>query len=256
MVGKFVEYFGDALAGLTLEDQATIANMPPEYGATCGFFPISQATVDFLTKSNREADRVALVEAYAKAQGLWFDAAHEPVFTDTLELDISTVQPSLAGPKRPQDRVAAVGRLEPNSARPCRVISARPVRRTSASPSKAADFDLGHGDVVIAAITSCTNTSNPAVLIAAGLVARKAHAKGLKVKPWVKTSLAPGSKVVTDYLTSSGLQTDLDAPGLQPGRLRLHHLHRQFRSAAGRHLGGHQRQRTGRLGGHFRQPQL
>ena len=212
VVGKFVEYYGDALAGLTLEDQATIANMAPEYGATCGFFPISQATVDFLTKSNRDADRVALVEAYAKAQGLWFDAAHEPVFTDTLELDISTVQPSLAGPKRPQDRV----QLSDVSAEFGAALTGdfgkagEEDRRVTVEGT---DFDLGHGDVVIAAITSCTNTSNPAVLIAAGLVARKAHAKGLKVKPWVKTSLAPGSKVVTDYLTSSGLQTDLDALG-------------------------------------------
>ncbi len=212
VVGKFVEYFGDALAGLTLEDQATIANMAPEYGATCGFFPISQATVDFLTKSNREADRVALVEAYAKAQGLWFDAAHEPVFTDTLELDISTVQPSLAGPKRPQDRVA----LSDVSAEFGSALSGdfgKAGEEDKRVTVEGTDFDLGHGDVVIAAITSCTNTSNPAVLIAAGLVARKAHAKGLKVKPWVKTSLAPGSKVVTDYLTSSGLQTDLDALG-------------------------------------------
>ncbi len=212
VVGKFVEYYGDALAGLTLEDQATIANMAPEYGATCGFFPISQATVDFLTKSNRDADRVALVEAYAKAQGLWFDAAHEPVFTDTLELDISTVQPSLAGPKRPQDRVA----LSDVSAEFGSALTGdfgKAGEEDKRVAVEGTDFDLGHGDVVIAAITSCTNTSNPAVLIAAGLVARKAHAKGLKVKPWVKTSLAPGSKVVTDYLTSSGLQTDLDALG-------------------------------------------
>jgi len=212
VVGKFVEYFGDALAGLTLEDQATIANMAPEYGATCGFFPISQATIDFLTKSNRDADRVSLVEAYAKAQGLWFDAAHEPVFTDTLELDISTVQPSLAGPKRPQDRVA----LSDVSAEFGSALTGdfgKAGEEDKRVAVEGSDFDLGHGDVVIAAITSCTNTSNPAVLIAAGLVARKAHAKGLKVKPWVKTSLAPGSKVVTDYLTSSGLQTDLDALG-------------------------------------------
>ena len=212
VVGKFVEYFGDALAGLTLEDQATIANMAPEYGATCGFFPISQATVDFLTKSGREADRVALVEAYAKAQGLWFDAAHEPVFTDALELDISTVQPSLAGPKRPQDRVL----LSDVSAEFGAALTGDFGKAGEEDKRVAVEgetFDVGHGDVVIAAITSCTNTSNPAVLIAAGLVARKAHAKGLKVKPWVKTSLAPGSKVVTDYLTSSGLQTDLDALG-------------------------------------------
>ena len=212
VVGKFVEYYGDGLHGLTLEDQATIANMAPEYGATCGFFPISQATVDFLTKSGRDAARVALVEAYAKAQGLWLEAGHEPVFTDTLELDLATIEPSLAGPKRPQDRVPLSG------------VSSEFAAALSGDFGKAgqedqrvavdgSDFTLGHGDVVIAAITSCTNTSNPAVLIAAGLVAQKANAKGLKVKPWVKTSLAPGSKVVTDYLASSGLQKDLDALG-------------------------------------------
>ncbi|MEI9903664.1 MAG: aconitate hydratase AcnA [Asticcacaulis sp.] len=212
VVGKFVEYYGDGLMSLTLEDQATIANMAPEYGATCGFFPVSQATVNYLKETGREAARVALVEAYAKAQGLWLEEGHEPVFTDTLELDLSTVMPSLAGPKRPQDRVL----LDQVAAEFNTALigdfgkAAEPDKRVAVEGS---DFDVGHGDVVIAAITSCTNTSNPSVLIAAGLVARKANALGLKVKPWVKTSLAPGSQVVTDYLGDSGLQKDLDALG-------------------------------------------
>ena len=212
VVGKFVEFFGDALTAMTIEDQATIANMAPEYGATCGFFPVSRATIDYLTATGRDKARVALVEAYAKAQGLWVDEASEdPVFTDTLELDLSTVVPSLAGPKRPQDRV------ELTAAAPSfETALAETFNRPLDAPRVAVEnekFDLGDGDVVIAAITSCTNTSNPSVLIAAGLVARKAHALGLKPKPWVKTSLAPGSQVVTDYLTDSGLQKDLDALG-------------------------------------------
>ena len=212
VVGKFVEYFGNGLTYLTLEDQATLANMAPEYGATCGFFPVSQATIDYLAKSGRAKDRVALVEAYAKAQGLWLDPENEPVFTDTLELDLSTVEPSLAGPKRPQDRVA----LSNVSAEFAAALSGdfgKAGKEDERVQVEGSDFTVGHGDVVIAAITSCTNTSNPSVLIAAGLLARKAHAKGLKVKPWVKTSLAPGSQVVTDYLNSSGLTVDLDALG-------------------------------------------
>jgi aconitate hydratase len=217
VVGKFVEYFGPGTVGLTIEDQATIANMAPEYGATCGFFPISQATINYLKETGRAKDRVALVEAYAKEQGFWIDEnSPEPVFTDTLELDLSTVMPSLAGPKRPQDRVllneaaASFKAALTNDFGKAGHESARvPVEVGKGE----APFDVGHGDVVIAAITSCTNTSNPAVLIAAGLVARNALAKGLKVKPWVKTSLAPGSKVVTDYLTNAGLQKDLDALG-------------------------------------------
>ncbi|MFY8208968.1 MAG: aconitate hydratase AcnA, partial [Caulobacter sp.] len=180
VVGKFVEFYGDALANLTLEDQATIANMAPEYGATCGFFPISAATIAYLKGTGRTADRVALVEAYAKEQGLWWEpGVAEPTFTDTLELDLSTVQPSLAGPKRPQDRVLLAeasykfqeslvgefGKAEQPDFR---------------APVEGEDFDVGHGDVVIAAITSCTNTSNPSVLIAAGLLAKNAVAKGLK----------------------------------------------------------------------------
>ena len=212
VVGKFVEFFGDALAGMTIEDQATIANMAPEYGATCGFFPVSQATLDYLTATGRDKARVALVEAYAKAQGLWIEpGAEEPVFTDTLELDLGTVVPSLAGPKRPQDKVALTA-----AAPEFEVQLTGTFNRPTDAPRYAVDgrdFDIGDGDVVIAAITSCTNTSNPSVLIAAGLVARKAAKLGLKPKPWVKTSLAPGSQVVTDYLTASGLQADLDAMG-------------------------------------------
>ncbi len=218
VVGKFVEFYGSGLANLTLEDQATIANMAPEYGATCGYFPVSQATLTFLAQTGRTPERVALVEAYAKEQGLWVDEnTEEAVYTDTLDLDLGTVQSSLAGPKRPQDRVALA-----EAAQGFKVALAgdfgkagkegeRVAVRTEAG--EAAGFDVGHGDVVIAAITSCTNTSNPSVLIAAGLVARKARARGMKVKPWVKTSLAPGSQVVTDYLTNSGLQEDLDALG-------------------------------------------
>jgi aconitate hydratase len=213
VVGKFVEFFGSALANLTIEDQATIANMAPEYGATCGFFPISQATIDYLRATGRDPARVNLVEAYAKAQGLWFEpGSEEPVFTDVLELDLADVKPSLAGPKRPQDKVllsdAAVAFEEALKGEFGKAESA-----DLRAPVKGEKFDIGNGDVVIAAITSCTNTSNPSVLIAAGLLAKNAAAKGLKVKPWVKTSLAPGSQVVTDYLAKAGLQKHLDALG-------------------------------------------
>ena len=212
VVGKFVEFFGPGLAGLTLEDQATIANMAPEYGATCGFFPVTRATIDYLRATGRDSARVDLVEAYAKAQGLWFEPGDpDPVFTDTLELDLGSVLPSLAGPKRPQDRV-----LLSDAASEFRAALGKEFGREPGAPRaevKGESYDLGDGDVVIAAITSCTNTSNPSVLIAAGLVAKKAVEKGLKVKPWVKTSLAPGSRVVTDYLKSAGLTKSLDALG-------------------------------------------
>jgi aconitate hydratase len=212
VVGKFVEFYGPGLAHLTIEDQATIANMAPEYGATCGFFPISRATIDYLAATGREKDRAALVEAYAKEQGLWYEeGVSDPVFTDSLELDMGNVLPSLAGPKRPQDRVVlsdAAAKFEEALANDFGKAGEFP--RTPVSGEK---FDVGHGDVVIAAITSCTNTSNPSVLIAAGLVAKKAVEKGLKVKPWVKTSLAPGSQVVTDYLAKAGLNKSLDALG-------------------------------------------
>ncbi|MEY4242205.1 MAG: hypothetical protein RJA14_1901, partial [Pseudomonadota bacterium] len=212
VVGKFVEFFGPGVISLTIEDQATIANMAPEYGATCGFFPVSAATIGYLTATGRDKARVALVEAYAKAQGLWIDETSEdPVFSDVLELDMASVVPSIAGPKRPQDKV------ELTVAAPSFETALGEVfGRAGDAPRVKVEgetFDLGDGDVVIAAITSCTNTSNPSVLIAAGLVARKAKKLGLSVKPWVKTSLAPGSQVVTDYLTAAGLQADLDAMG-------------------------------------------
>ena len=213
VVGKFVEFYGPGLDHLSLEDRATIANMAPEYGATCGFFPVDGETIKYLTHTGREAGRIALVESYAKAQGMWREAnAADPVFTASLELDLNAVEPSLAGPKRPQDRVAlkdvAIGftkALEGEFSKPGEVMKPFPVEGHADA--------IGHGDVVIAAITSCTNTSNPSVLIAAGLVARNARRRGLKVSPWVKTSLAPGSQVVTDYLKKSGLQEDLDALG-------------------------------------------
>ena len=212
VVGKFVEFFGPGLAGLTLEDQATIANMAPEYGATCGFFPVTKATIDYLRATGREAHRADLVEAYAKEQGMWVEAGDaDPVFTDTLELDLGAVLPSLAGPKRPQDRV-----LLSDAAAEFKAALAKDFGKTGEEPRAPVageKFDVGNGDVVIAAITSCTNTSNPSVLIAAGLVAKKAVEKGLKVKPWVKTSLAPGSQVVTDYLKAAGLTKSLDALG-------------------------------------------
>jgi aconitate hydratase len=211
VVGRFVEFYGPGLDNLPLADRATIANMAPEYGATCGFFPIDERTVEYLRLTGREEAQIALVRAYAEAQGLWRSASTpEPLFTDTLELDMSTIEPSLAGPKRPQDRVLLSevdeqfnGELDEtyHKANDPRV------------PVEGEAFDFGNGDVAIAAITSCTNTSNPSVLIAAGLVARKAREKGLQAKPWVKTSLAPGSQVVTDYLNESGLSEDLNALG-------------------------------------------
>ena len=217
VVGKFVEFFGPGLAHMPLADRATIANMAPEYGATCGFFPVDEMTLSYLTLSGRDEHRIKLVREYCKAQGMFRDEnTPDPVFTDTLELDLSTVEPSMAGPKRPQDRVALVN-VGASFAKDL-AAGAMGVPGDEANKRvKVADanFDLGHGDVVIAAITSCTNTSNPYVLVAAGLVARKARAKGLKPKPWVKTSLAPGSQVVTDYLDAAGLSADLDAIGFQ-----------------------------------------
>jgi len=213
VVGKFVEFYGPGLDHLALEDQATIANMAPEYGATCGFFPITAETIRYLSATGRNQDRVALVEAYAKEQGMWRDASTpEPKFTDTLELDLSSVQPSLAGPKRPQDRVL-LKEAPASYANALEKEYGQGGQRNRRAPVAGEKFDVGNGDVVIAAITSCTNTSNPSVLIAAGLVARNARAKGLTVKPWVKTSLAPGSQVVTDYLDAAGLTDDLDALG-------------------------------------------
>ena len=212
VVGKFVEFYGPGLANLTLEDQATISNMAPEYGATCGFFPVDHDTIKYLTNTGRDAERVALVEAYAKAQGYWRPEQAEPVFTDTLELDLGAVVPSISGPKRPQDRVLL---SEGDTAFADAMAKEFGKAADAAEPIavEGEDYTVTHGDVFIAAITSCTNTSNPSVLIAAGLVAKKARELGLDRKPWVKTSLAPGSQVVTDYLEKAGLQDDLDAMG-------------------------------------------
>jgi len=211
VVGRFVEFYGPGLDTMTLADRATIANMAPEYGATCGFFPIDAKTIEYLKLTARSDETVALVEAYCKAQGLWHDAdSVDPVFTDTLELDMGTVTASLAGPKRPQDRVSLNKVDEVFNGDLFTVYKKeRPARAAVVGRPD----DIGDGDVVIAAITSCTNTSNPSVLVAAGLVARKARAKGLTAKPWVKTSLAPGSQVVTDYLNKAGLTEDLNALG-------------------------------------------
>jgi aconitate hydratase len=211
VVGRFVEFYGPGLDNLPLADRATIANMAPEYGATCGFFPVDERTIDYLKLTGRDDDQIALVRTYAQAQGLWRDATSpEPLFTDTLELDMSTIEPSLAGPKRPQDRVL-LSEVDDKFN-----LELDDVYRKGGAPRvpvEGESFDFGNGDVAIAAITSCTNTSNPSVLVAAGLVARKAREKGLTAKPWVKTSLAPGSQVVTDYLTESGLSEDLNALG-------------------------------------------
>ncbi len=215
VVDKFVEFFGPGLKDLTLADRATIANMAPEYGATCGFFPVDEKTIEYLRFTGRDEDRVQLVEAYAKEQGLWRNDSVDPIFTDTLELDLSTVEPSLAGPKRPQDRIALSGIAE-GFKKDLVSETGFKVKADDASKKQTVDganYTITHGDVMIAAITSCTNTSNPSVLIAAGLVAKKANALGLMTKPWVKTSLAPGSKVVTDYLEASGLQGELNKLG-------------------------------------------
>ncbi|MEQ8194990.1 MAG: aconitate hydratase AcnA [Rhodospirillales bacterium] len=212
VVAKFVEFYGPGLASLAIADRATLANMSPEYGATCGFSPVDEATLRYMRLTGRDEDQVALVEAYAKEQGLWrHDDDPDPVFTDTLELDLGSIEPSLAGPKRPQDTVK-LSQAKPSFA--------KALTGFVDDKAKPAPFDadgknhkLGHGDVVLAAITSCTNTSNPSVMIAAGLLAKKAHAKGLTKKPWVKTSLAPGSQVVADYFEAADLQKELDALG-------------------------------------------
>ena len=212
VVGRFVEYCGPGIAELALADRATIGNMAPEYGATCGFFPIDAETIRYLTITARDPARVKLVEAYAKAQGLWRDAnTPDPAFTDMLELDLGTVEPSLAGPRRPQDRVSLSGVAAAFDSELPRLAGG--VEKPRAVRVEGTNYELHDGDVVIAAITSCTNTSNPSVMLAAGLLAKKAVEKGLKVKPWVKTSLAPGSQVVSDYYEAAGLQAYLDQVG-------------------------------------------
>ncbi len=212
VVSKFVEYYGAGLDGLTLADRATIGNMSPEYGATCGFFPIDRETIRYLRFTGRNEERVKLVEAYAKTQGMWRgESTPDPVFSDTVELDLATVEPSIAGPKRPQDKVALSSAAKSFDASLKDFVGE--AGRKKSVKVKDANYELKDGDVVIAAITSCTNTSNPHVLVAAGLLARNANRKGLKVKPWVKTSLAPGSQVVSDYLAAAGLAPELDKLG-------------------------------------------
>jgi aconitate hydratase len=210
VVGKFVEFYGSGLDTLPLADRATIANMAPEYGATCGFFPVDKETLRYLTTTGRDENRIALVEAYAKENGLWRDADYAPVYTDTLSLDMSTIVPAISGPKRPQDFVALTGAKEA-FAKEMEETFKRPLGKDVAV--KGEDYAMNSGKVVIASITSCTNTSNPYVMIGAGLVARKAAALGLNRKPWVKTSLAPGSQVVSAYLEAADLQKDFDALG-------------------------------------------
>ena len=218
VVGKFVEFFGQGMAALSLPDRATIANMAPEYGATCGFFPVDDNTLAYMRLSGREEDDVAGVEAYCRAQGLWYDSSSpEKSYTAVLELDLSTVQPALAGPKRPQDRVDLSNMAQHFKESLTHEVGHSGHGLSESDLSKSTlignEYDLNHGDVVIAAITSCTNTSNPGVMLAAGLLARNARALGLSVKPWVKTSLAPGSRVVTDYYEANGLDEDLAALG-------------------------------------------
>ncbi len=207
VVGKFVEFYGDGLNELPVADRATIANMSPENGSTVGFFPVDQATIDYLTLTGRDPDQIALIEAYCRAQGIFRDSnTPEPLFSDTLFLDLSEIEPCIAGPKRPQDRIPL---------RQAKSIFLSDLQHFSPDTVLSEATQLQHGAVVIAAITSCTNTSNPAVMLAAGLLAKKAHEKGLKVPQWVKTSLAPGSRVVTEYLDQAGLTQYLDALGFQ-----------------------------------------
>jgi aconitate hydratase len=249
VVGKFVEFYGEGLDNLSLEDAATIANMAPEYGATCGFFPVDNETLEYLRATGRDEGRVQLVEDYAKAQGMFRPTRTEdPVYTDTLHLDLASVVPSLAGPKRPQDRVALTEAADAFAIELDREFGKADDagRRVQVEGE---DYSIGHGDVVIAAITSCTNTSNPSVMLGAGLVARNALKKGLKVKPWVKTSLAPGSQVVTDYLERAGCRMILmrwasiwwamAAPPASaiPARCRRKSPSRHQRGRSGRHLG-------------------
>jgi len=212
VVGKFVEFFGEGLDTMSIEDEATISNMAPEYGATCGFFPTDDDTLRYLEATGRDPERIKLVEAYAKAQGLWRPEQEEPLYSSTLELDLGSVVASVAGPKRPQDRIELSNAAD-KFAEDLAEVFKKAEDGHRRVKIEGEDYSIGHGDVTIAAITSCTNTSNPSVMIGAGLLARNALEKGLEVKPWVKTSLAPGSQVVTDYLERANLQDDLDALG-------------------------------------------
>ncbi len=213
VVGKFVEFYGDGLESLSLADRATIANMAPEYGATCGFFPVDQETINYLKLTGRSRENIELVEKYTKAQGLWRDnKSQDPVFTDTIKLDLAQVEPCLAGPKRPQDQIM-LSLAKKSFAKDLKKVFASQEGVDKKHKVKNSNYKIGNGDIVIAAITSCTNTSNPVVMLAAGLIAQKAIEKGMSVKPWVKTSLAPGSKVVSEYLEKTELQKPLDKLG-------------------------------------------
>ena len=214
VVGKFVEFFGDGLAHMPLADRATLGNMAPEFGSTCGIFPIDGETIRYLKLSGRDAGHCELIEAYAKAQGIWReDGEPDALYTDTLELDMGDVEPSIAGPKRPQDRIALSAAASSYEKILSDTVANRDAGGSAVANLDGDDVDINDGSILIAAITSCTNTSNPAVMLAAGLVARNAAAKGLKAKPWVKTSLAPGSRVVTDYLEKADLIDDLEKVG-------------------------------------------
>ena len=209
VVGKFVEFYGEGVTKVPLANRATIGNMSPEFGSTVAIFPIDEITLDYLRITGRNQDEIALVEAYSKAQGLWHDPSIEATYSEYLELDLSTVVPSIAGPKRPQDRIELSGSKESFE----HILPSYAANTDLRVPVKGTDYSIGHGAVTIASITSCTNTSNPSVMLAAGLLAQKAVDKGLTAKPWVKTSLAPGSKVVTDYYQKAGLNSALDALG-------------------------------------------
>ncbi|HET6966558.1 MAG TPA: aconitate hydratase AcnA [Acidimicrobiales bacterium] len=218
VVGKFVEFYGEGVSGVPLANRATIGNMSPEYGSTCAIFPIDEETLRYLELTGRDPERIALVEAYAKEQGLWHDPSHRPDYSERLTLDLSTVVPSLAGPARPQDRVTLDQAAQEYEKSVVKVLGqsggdAAPSHPTPVALEDGTSFDLDHGHVVIAAITSCTNTSNPSVMVAAGLLAKKAVERGLQAKPWVKTTLAPGSKVVTDYYNRAGLTPYLEKLG-------------------------------------------
>ena len=263
VVGKFVEFYGPGLDHLPIADRATLSNMCPEYGATVAIFPVDEMTLDYLRLTGREESRVRLVQEYARAQGM-FRAAGMPDadYAERLELDLASVEPSIAGPRRPQDRVtlhqarasfeqALAKTLADRKPQAARVGSA-----AASAPAGVGTLALDHGAVVIASITSCTNTSNPSVMIGAGLLAKKAVERGLRVKPWVKTSLAPGSKAVTQYLARRGADALPGSTGLPPGRVRLRDLHREQRAAPARGVGGGEGERPGSRGGPQRQQEL
>ena len=255
VVSKFVEFYGPGLADMPLANRATIANMAPEYGATIGFFPVDEQTTKYLRLTGRDEALVETVEMYYREQGLWRDESADILYSSTLELDLGSVEPSLAGPKRPQDRIT-LSNMKTKWQQDLSETFGKSQPESVPTTNDEDHFDLNHGDVVIAAITSCTNTSNPAVMVGAGLVARKARERGLTRQPWVKTSLAPGSKVVTEYLDCRQPHRRPGGLGLLSSGLWVHHLHRQFGSTAATHLVVDQHPRPGRGLGVVRKPQL